>query len=202
MIKIFTPEKTIYLTDDKPALEPSSGVMYIPISSPAELNLKYREVSNNHHLTDVYFINKNPELLFDYFASLFTIINAAGGLVRNNKNEWLFIFRNEKWDLPKGKIEKGETIETAAIREVEEECGISQLKIVKKLSSTFHIYSLKGKMVLNRTYWFEMICSDLSPLIPQKEEGITDVKWFNIAEAQRASENTFGSIKDILKYIN
>ncbi len=202
MIKIFAPEKTVYLTDGKPTLKASSGVICIPISSQEELNLKYHEVVNNQQLTEVYFINKNLDLLFDYFSSLYTIINAAGGLVRNNKNEWLFIFRNGKWDLPKGKIEKGEAIETAAIREVEEECGISKLNIVKKLSPTYHIYSLKGKMVLKRTYWFEMTCSDVSPLIPQMEEGITDVKWFNLAEAKQSSENTYESIKDILKYIN
>jgi len=199
MVKIFSSDKTFFLTEYTPSAIKGANAALIPVQSYDELHLKYHEAVNNKMLTEVYFINPNAKLLTELFLSMFTIIDAAGGLVRNENGLWLFIYRNGKWDLPKGKIEKGEKIKTAAIREVEEECGISKLKIVKELPSTYHIYSLEEKTVLKRTYWFEMTCADASPLVPQTEEGITDVKWFNLEEVQQALKNTYGSIKEVVK---
>jgi 8-oxo-dGTP pyrophosphatase MutT (NUDIX family) len=152
-------------------------------------------------LNEIYFFNPNLENLFDYFSALFHIIEAAGGLVKNKKGEYLFIFRNGKWDLPKGKIEKGESIKTAAIREVQEECGVNELNIVKELSSTYHIYFIEKKAILKRTYWFEMICKDDFKLVPQTEEGITEVKWMDAKKLKQVYDNTFESIKEVLKEI-
>jgi 8-oxo-dGTP pyrophosphatase MutT (NUDIX family) len=199
MIKIFSPDKTFLMTEYAPSLTKAANVVFIPVRSYDELSLKYHEVINNKMLTEVYFINPSAKLLSELFLSMFTIIDAAGGLVRNDKGQWLFIYRNGKWDLPKGKIEKGEKIKVAATREVEEECGISKLKIVKELPPTYHIYSLEDKTVLKRTYWFEMTCADTSLLVPQTEEGITDVKWFNMEEVRQALKNTYGSIKEVVK---
>jgi len=201
MIKIFSSDKTFFLTEYMPSQTKQVNIAFFSVRSYDELVLKYHEAVNNKMLTEVYFINPNAKLLAELFMSMFTIIDAAGGLVRNDKGQWLFIYRNGKWDLPKGKIEKGEKIKTAAIREVEEECGIAKLKIVKELSSTYHIYSLEEKTVLKRTYWFKMACADTSPLVPQTEEGITDVKWFNLEEVQHALKNTYGSIKEVAKNI-
>jgi len=201
MVKIFSSDKTFFLTECAPSETKTVNTAFVPVQSYNELVLKYRETVNNKMLTEVYFINPNAKLLLELFLSMFPIIEAAGGLVRNKEGKWLFIYRNGKWDLPKGKIEKKEKIKTAAIREVEEECGISKLKIVKELSPTYHTYSLEEKMVLKRTYWFEMTCADTSPLVPQTEEGISDVKWFNLEEVQQALKNTYGSIKEVVKNI-
>jgi hypothetical protein len=122
------------------------------------------------------------------------VVPAAGGLVLNSKNEVLFIYRNNIWDLPKGKIEKGETIETAAIREVEEECGIFNLSIGKKLLTTYHIYYQKG-IKLKETHWFLMHSNYNKKLIPQIEEGITRVSFKNESEIKEALQNTYGNIK-------
>jgi 8-oxo-dGTP pyrophosphatase MutT (NUDIX family) len=122
------------------------------------------------------------------------VISAAGGLVLNPKKEVLFIFRNNYWDLPKGKIEKGESVETAAIREVEEECGIFNLSIVKKLITTYHIYFYKG-IKLKETHWFLMLSDFNEPLIPQTEEGITAVCFKNETQVHEALKNTFENIK-------
>ena len=135
------------------------------------------------------------------FSLPYKVIEAAGGLVKNKKGEYLFIFRNGKWDLPKGKIEKGEGIKSAGIREVEEECGITKLKIVKELESTYHIYHQDEKAILKRTYWFEMLCEDESKLVPQTEEGITDVKWLSKKDLQQVNDNTYDSIKGVMKSI-
>jgi len=201
MIKFFSGDKTFLVTESIPPSKTGRNVAFIPVGSYDELSLKYREAINNKSLTEIYFINPNTKLLAELFLSMFTIIDAAGGLVKNDEGKWLFIYRNGKWDLPKGKVEKKEKIKTAAIREVEEECGISKLKIVKELPPTYHTYSLEEKTVLKRTYWFEMSCADTSPLVPQTEEGITDVKWFSMEEVKQALKNTYGSIKEVVKNI-
>lgn len=126
------------------------------------------------------------------------MIKAAGGLVKNEAGEYLFIFRNGKWDLPKGKIEKGESIKEAAVREVEEECGITVSKLGKEICKTYHVYTLKGEVVLKKTYWFKMKCAGSEKLKPQKEEGITDVRWFKKGHVEAIEKNTFPSIMDVL----
>ena len=147
--------------------------------------------------------DKNPNILFKKLISLYKIIKAAGGLVRNNKNEILFIYRLGKWDLPKGKIEKNEKIKDTAIREVEEECGISKLTILKRLPSTYHIYNLKGKSVLKKTYWYEMNCKDTKVPVPQIKEDITAVRWIDKLNLDDILPNAYPSINDlIINYID
>lgn len=200
MIKIFTTGKTIYLTDTQPASKNKIHLEHI--RSAGEMQKKYNElVQDKKNSIDVYFFNKNLPLLFDYFSSMFHIIEAAGGLVRNPKGEWLFIFRNGKWDLPKGKIEKGEAVKEAAIREVEEECGISGLNIIRELPRTYHTYYINEKAILKCTYWFEMECTNISRLIPQTEEGITDVQWIPVRNFKQVLDNTYESIKEVLKEV-
>ena len=128
------------------------------------------------------------------FLQKIEVISAAGGLVLNKKKEVLFIFRNGVWDLPKGKIERGETIQSTAIREVEEECGVSNLKLVKPLLTTYHIYFHNGNK-LKETYWFLMTTNYDKELIPQIEEGITQVSFKNEAEIKEALKNTYRNIK-------
>jgi len=128
-------------------------------------------------------------------------IKAAGGLVRNEKKEYLFIFRLGKWDLPKGKLEEGEDIEDCGKREVEEECGVRIALIKKELPSTYHIYEMGDKLVLKRTYWFLMKAREGDSLKPQTEEGISEVCWVNKADFGRIRENTYPSVLDVLKTI-
>jgi ADP-ribose pyrophosphatase YjhB (NUDIX family) len=130
----------------------------------------------------------------------FKLIGAAGGVVKNSKGECLLIFRYEKWDLPKGKIETGESIKHAALREVQEECGIQEIEIVKELPFTFHTYVLKGEAILKKTHWFEMRYSGTGGgLIPQAEENITEARWMNKKEMRQAMENTYPLIKSVLE---
>ncbi len=201
MIKIFSLEKIIYLIDDPKLFNPTKGCILVSIASKDEMRIKHDALINKNNLDTIYFFNENIEQLFNYFAAMFHIIEAAGGLVKNKKCEWLFIFRHGKWDLPKGKIEKGETIKTAAIREVEEECGISRLSIIKELPVTYHTYFMEEKRILKRTYWFEMICNDQSKLKPQTEEGITDVKWLGKNDLEQVKNNTYDSVKEVISVI-
>ena len=132
------------------------------------------------------------------FTSHYKLVEAAGGLVQNQNGEWLFIHRNGMWDLPKGKLEKGESIEECAIREVAEECGIEEPTITRQLSTTYHTYTLKGKRILKPTYWYLMKSSDTSELIPQTEEGISEVKWVSTEDAKKLASSSFGSIQEVV----
>ena len=144
-------------------------------------------------------ISEDPKSLFKQFKKSFTVIKASGGLVQNAKGEYLFIFRNKKWDLPKGKVEKGEGIKEAGLREVEEECGVKINTNDERLCKTYHVYDLSGKMVLKRTNWYSMTVKGIPKLIPQKEEGITKAEWLTAADLKPVLKNTYPSIVDVLK---
>ena len=198
MIKVFSSGKTIRLIADQRLYARSTGSIMVTIGSQEEMTIAYNDLIIKKELKVLFFYNPNLDFLFDCFKSMFRLIEAAGGLVENANGEFLFIFRNGKWDLPKGKIEKGEKVKEAAIREVEEECGIKGLTIVSELKPTYHTYYLEEKLVLKPTYWYKMMCSDVSNLVPQTEEGITDVRWIAKKDFKMIKENTFPSILDVL----
>lgn len=129
----------------------------------------------------------------------YTLIKAAGGVVYNQKKELLMIFRNGKWDLPKGKLETGESIEECAIREVQEECGVNNLQITSKLSDTYHTYELNGKMVLKHTFWFRMKTNFEGELSPQTKEGITKVEWVNQDEIAERLKNAYANLVELFQ---
>ena len=152
----------------------------------------------------------------DEFISCFTVVPAAGGIVKNEKGEILFIFRRGKWDLPKGKIEgqgrrdegrgkkseqriaNSEWLIAEAIREVKEETGLQVVKVVRELKPTYHIYHEKGKQILKETVWFEMVASGDQRIVPQTEEEITEVRWFKPEELEVVLGNTFESLKAMI----
>lgn len=129
-----------------------------------------------------------------------TLVKAAGGLVRNASGACLFIYRNKKWDLPKGKVEKGEGMHEAGRREVEEECGVKiwQSNSVK-ICRTYHIYVLGSKLALKKTNWYDMTVKGEPLLIPQKEEGITKAEWLQADEISAVLANTYPSILDVME---
>jgi len=132
--------------------------------------------------------------LFMFFKLQFHIIEAAGGIVRNTNDELLLIKRFGEIDLPKGKIEKGETPDDTALREVYEECGIDDLTVVETLQPTYHIYSIKDKQILKKTHWYRMIYGGSESLKPQTEEGITDVMWAKKDELYSLKKITYPSL--------
>ena len=138
------------------------------------------------------------EQLKAVFFKNFKVIEAAGGIVQNDKKEILFIHRLGKWDLPKGKIEKGEKEEEAAVREVEEETGVKNLHLKKKVGETYHVYDEFGKHFLKISHWYHMICPSKQDLKPQAEEHITDIKWVKTKDIKDPVANTYPSIKEIL----
>jgi ADP-ribose pyrophosphatase YjhB (NUDIX family) len=194
---IFVLDKVITLSDT-PETGFSESTIYIKHGSRVHLKEAFYLLYNSHSIKQLFIFHPNFELLKKDFTGLFDIIEGAGGLVKNNKDEVLMIFRNGKWDIPKGKIEKGEKKDVAALREVEEECGINQLNIIKELPQTLHCYKLKNKFILKKTYWYLMQSDFAGKLVPQAEEGITKVKWIERKEIGKVLKNSYDSIKEML----
>lgn len=135
---------------------------------------------------------------WEQFKSQHKIIEAAGGIVLNSHNEVLMIHRLGQWDLPKGKVDEGETIEQAATREVSEECGIEEPDIISFFSTSYHTYFLKGKWVLKPSHWYVMQTRKDEPLVPQAEENIDIVKWVPQSEIAMYLPDAYASIRDVL----
>ena len=145
------------------------------------------------------FYHTNLEELRKAFYKKFTIIQAAGGLVINEKKEILMIFRRGKWDLPKGKLDKGEKLEDCAVREVEEETGLQKIKLLSPLTITYHTYHEGTKFILKESHWYNMKVSGEQNLVPQTEEGIAEIKWVAVKESEKLFPNCFPSVIDVLK---
>ena len=161
------------------------------------------ELEKKEHVVKLIIVSKNRFSLMQMVCENMTLIPAAGGLVENENGEFLFIKRLGRWDLPKGKIEVGESTKEAAVREVEEECGVNELRIVKPLPSTFHLYrspfiKKENNWVFKETFWFKMNYAGTGKLIPQIKEQIEEARWFAKSEFAVIFENTYGNIRDLL----
>ena len=143
--------------------------------------------------------NRNFDELLSLFKSNFKYIEAAGGFIKNELGEYLFIFRREKWDLPKGKLEDGETPSVAAIREVMEETGLQKVTEKKHRCSTWHTYELHGEQILKQTYWYDMEAEKNQKSTPQLEEEITELQWMRPDNFSKILLNTFPSIADVIQ---
>lgn len=148
---------------------------------------------------NIWFYSPNPYPALRSFFKDFTWIEAAGGIVRNSiSNKSLFILRNDMWDIPKGKIEDGETPEIAAVREIQEECGLNDVRIIQELSPTYHVYHAYDNYWIKKTYWY-LLETEENETKPQLEEGITKVEWLNDKELSRVKDNTYASIIEVIE---
>ena len=147
----------------------------------------------------IYLIGDDPATLLGTFKSKLPVVQAGGGLVRNQSGKMLFIFRKGKWDLPKGKIDKGETLEKGAKREVKEETGVKKLQLNGMAGVTYHIFKRNDKYQLKETHWFHMTTTYTGKLKPELQEDITKAKWKGPKKTAKALENSYGNIKYLLK---
>lgn len=190
MHKIFVNNKPIVLTTNT---EKGEGYKTYKLKrSKVKRAIKKLAKTN---LQEVRLTHKNESKLLSKFLKKLPNVIAGGGMVFNDEGKVLFIYRNDKWDLPKGKAERGETIEETSIREVEEETKVEGLKIVKPLETTYHIFKRNGQYKIKITYWFEMKTSFTGVLKPQKKEGITKVEWLDETEISKALQNSYANIK-------
>ncbi|TYA84049.1 NUDIX hydrolase [Seonamhaeicola marinus] len=190
MYKVFVGDKPIVLTTK---VEQETNFKNYLIDT-VNIGKVIKELSNTK-LEEVRLIHKKEDKLLPKFLKMLPNVVAGGGKVYNNEGAVLFIYRNDKWDLPKGKAEKSETIEETSIREVEEETGVTGLKITKPLETTYHIFKRNGKHKIKVTYWFEMETDFCGELFPQENEGITKVAWLNKKEATEALINSYANIR-------
>ena len=190
MYKVFVNEKPLFLTNK--------------VEKETNFRIYLLETVNFRKVISELFLNKidsallyhpDEKLIMKTLKSKLPVAKAGGGLVYNQNGEVLFIFRNGKWDLPKGGIEKGEAIEDTAIREVEEETGVTNLKIAHKLQKTYHVFKRGGKYKLKVTHWYEMRTDFTGTPKPQANEGIEKVAWLGPEEIKEALKNSYENIK-------
>lgn len=199
MYKVFFNDRAVFLgTRFKKSLIKKS--FHFEIQNEKEASKAWHTFTNDAEERNLFLTSEDVAKLKKLFFSLFKIIEAAGGIVVNQRKELLCIYRWGKWDLPKGKIEKDEPKELAALREVEEECGITGLTLGVLKTTTFHIYpspKKQNKFILKPTYWFAMEYYGNEALKPQISEDITQAKWLDKPSLAEAKKNTYASLKEL-----
>lgn len=200
-IKIYFNDKPLYLCDDideeiAPFVHHDDAVFIDEFSTPAIKSMIHEMKLEKIHAGVLY--HTNFEELKKAVFKKFTVIYAAGGLVLNPSKAILLIFRKGKWDLPKGKLDEGESLDQCALREVKEETGLQHLRLIEPLLVTYHTYDEDGKHILKETHWYLMHAGGDQQLKPQLEEQITAIEWAEEKALSKYMENTFPLIKDVM----
>jgi len=213
-MKIFLNDRTIEFMQSRPE-NPLFSDLVVEYQSAEKLKEAWTDFARHEKFLKFIIVEPGHKTLdisnsFKAFVSLFKIIPAAGGLVKNEKGEFLFIHRLGFWDLPKGKIDKKDrkvpgndnhdslAARNAAIREVKEETGLQKVVILKELGATWHLYISKENYVIKKTQWFEMQADSGQRLKPQTSEGIFLVKWTPPAAIHCILSHTYASIRELL----
>lgn len=198
MYKVFFNRKLVLLTTKIVAHDDQNPFFYIKFSDQKQIisALKSKKING------IYLYHPKEEKLWKHMLKFFSLVEAAGGLVEHQNGKVLFIYRNNKWDLPKGKIEKKEIFIDGAVREVMEETGVKDLIVKKNLNQTFHIFSKNGSYKLKKTYWYLMTTSYDGVLEPQLEEGIIMAKWKTKEEIPYLMQNAYKNIKFLFEEID
>ncbi len=200
MYKIFINDSVIIITNGD-NIKTISPINAISIDEVEPLFRKILiDIDINKALT-YYLQTENPKETMLSLQKKFKFIKAAGGLVVNKHNQYLVIKRNKKWDFPKGKADKGETMREAAKREVMEETGVKDLTVLEKAITTYHVYIIKKNLYLKKTNWYHMISLFEGELLPQAEEGISKVKWVDLSFMKEKEVKTYKSIAEIVNFL-
>ncbi len=172
------------------------------INNPSDKDFQYmlQAAEQKDFYAGIFIQNDLPTLQHAYWI-FFTVMLAAGATVFNDQDELLLMYRRGFWDLPKGKVDDGETIEECALREVKEETGLKKLLLKEKITTTYHTYKDKSTYILKETHWFKMLAPELQPLIPQKAEQIELLKWVKPTELELYMNKTYASIKHTIQVI-
>jgi ADP-ribose pyrophosphatase YjhB (NUDIX family) len=190
MYKVFVNDKPLFLTN---VIEKETDFQFFLLES-VDIEQLIVKIFNNK-INKAYLYYPDEKEILEKVKEKIPVNKAGGGLVYNKEGNVLFIFRNGKWDLPKGGKNKGEEIEAAAMREVEEETGVTNLTIESKLQKTYHIFIRNGKYKLKITHWFKMTTTFEGETVPQKEEGIKKAVWLTPDQVKEALTNSYENIK-------
>ena len=190
MYKVFVNDRPLFLTNQ---VQKETDFKLFLLESIDIKKLIVKMFQNK--IQQAFLYHPDEKLIMKTLKAKLPVVKAGGGLVYNTQGEVLFIFRNGKWDLPKGGTEKNETMEETAIREVEEETGVTGLKIINKLPKTYHIFKRNGRYKLKVTYWYEMQTDFNGIPQAQEEEGIEKVAWIKPEEIPTVLANSYENIK-------
>ena len=199
MYKVFFNQKPIILTTTFQEQTPESPLFFLKFTNKKNIVAALR----SKKVKQLYLYHAKEEKMWALFYEIFKVIEAAGGIVRQRSSgKYLFIYRNDKWDLPKGRIEEDEAVRTAAMREVEEETGVADLAITAALPTTLHLFHRNGKYRLKKTYWYAMETDFDEALIPQEEEGIQKVEWVAKEEVSNLYSNIYANIRHLWEKVD
>ena len=202
MYKVFFNDRIVFLGEGFSEAPGMPFDRFYHYRTREELKTTIEQFSSADQPGNLYISHHNSNELKEAFRACFKLIEAGGGLVFNREGHFLIIRRNGIWDLPKGKLERGEDFETAALREVEEETGLKDLDAVQLIVSTYHTYQLAGKRILKETRWYEMFYSGNRQPVLEANEGITESRWIKPGDTEFNKAGTYGSILDVLSIRN
>lgn len=201
-LKIYFGDKPLFLCDNiDETIEPyvhHDDAIFIDELNSHTIKAMIHEMELPQIHAGVFF-HEDLDELKKFFYKKFTVIQAGGGLVKNEKGEILMIFRRGKWDLPKGKLDDGEDLEQCAVREVEEETGLLNVNSTGPLMVTYHTYHEGARHILKESHWYNMTVKGEQQLIPQTIEQITEVKWAKIADLPGLLKEAYPSVRDVLE---
>ncbi len=196
--KVFFKDRVIFLTDKIDTLLSGEFNAILKYANQNELKQFIENFEQKQHLKVGFIYHHDLDELLDNFALSFKYIEAAGGIVINSDDEFLAIERLGVYDLPKGKAEEGESPLTTAMREIEEECGITNLQNPVKLLATLHTYTMGDTKYLKKTHWFLFTTDGRQAPTPQTTENITTAQWMKIDDISTFLSNTYDSIKEVI----
>ena len=200
-IKIFFQDKPLFLCDDideaiTPYVHHDDAVFVDEFSTPAINSMIHEMKQKKVHAGILYHTNLNE--LKKAVWKKFSIILAGGGVVTDHHKQVLLIHRKGKWDLPKGKLDPNESLEHCALREVKEETGLKEVKLIESLTTTYHVYDESGKHILKETHWYSMHADSKQAHKPQTDEQIDEIVWAKQTGLNDYMKNTYPLIKDVL----
>lgn len=203
-IKVYFDDKPLFLCDKiDEVIEPfihHDDAIFIDELNSHTIKTIVHEMQQSQVHAGVFF-HSDLDALKQAFFKKFTLVTAAGGLVQNEKKEYLLIFRRGKWDLPKGKLDKGEKLEDCAIREIEEETGLKEVKLIKPLCVTYHTYHEGARFILKDSHWYIMKVKGSQQLVPQTEEDIHEIRWVKKTGLAEYMKISYPSVADVLRSI-
>jgi 8-oxo-dGTP pyrophosphatase MutT (NUDIX family) len=198
MYKVFFKDRRVdFGSDFLNVFRKREGLFY-QYGNANEMRALVRAFSELTEIRQLFISAAEIDRAWNDFKASFINIEAAGGLVRNRDGSWLFIRRNGVWDLPKGKKEKNEEMEEAALREVKEETGLTELKPGSFITTTYHSYTLNNKIILKHTNWYRMSYDGNEVPVPEVKENITEIRWVRAAHFDMIRSDTYETIKEVI----
>jgi len=198
MYKVFFKDRTVYFGDNFSKSFGKNNGLFYKYNNLQELSELVHVFNELTQINKLFIIHNDILALFEEFKACFDYIEAAGGLVMRPDGSFLVMKRDGVWDLPKGKLDNGEGSEAAALREVSEETGLKDLKIIQPILSTFHTYQLTEDMMLKKTKWYEMLYKGDAEPVPETAENITEIRWVEPGKTDFIRTNTYPSVMDVL----